>query len=88
MLTVRRVRRIIVSKTTNPKFWNLIHEFFQITGVPVVLNTSFNVRGEPIVCSPLDGIRCLYSTGMDALAMGDYWIEKTMPPRSVRGRGL
>ena len=43
---------------------------------PVLLNTSFNVRGEPIVCTPADALRCFYSTGLDALALGPFLIEK------------
>lgn len=54
----------------------IIEAFQEITGVPVVLNTSFNVRGEPIVLTPQDAIRCFYSTGIDCLALGPYWLEK------------
>ena len=66
-----------VSKQTNPKFWELITEFKKITGVPVVLNTSFNVKNEPIVCTPRDAVLCFLSTNIDCLAMGDFFIEKT-----------
>jgi len=65
-----------VSKKTNPKFWNLINEFYKITGVPVVLNTSFNDKNEPIVCTPKDAILCFLSTGIDYLAIGDYLVKK------------
>ncbi len=61
-----------VSKKTNPCYWKMIDEFKKITGIGVVLNTSFNVRDEPIVCSPLDAIGCFYSSGMDYLAVGNY----------------
>jgi carbamoyltransferase len=46
------------------------------TGVPVVLNTSFNIQGEPVVESPKDAIRCFFSTGLDALAIGNYILTK------------
>jgi len=65
-----------VSKKTNPKFWQLIKEFEKITGVPVVVNTSFNVRGEPIVCTPQEAINCFQKTQMDCLALGNYVVEK------------
>lgn len=65
-----------VSKVTNPKFWYLIHAFDKIAGVPVVLNTSFNIKGEPIVCSPRDAIRCFYSSGLDCLLMDNFLVRK------------
>ena len=65
-----------VSRKTNQKFWNLIAEFENITGVPVVLNTSFNVRNEPIVCSPHDALLSFLSTNIDCLGMGDFFVQK------------
>lgn len=65
-----------VSKSTNPLFYRLINEFKLITGIPVVLNTSFNLNGEPIVCSPTDAIRTFISCGLDYLAMGNYLCMK------------
>jgi carbamoyltransferase len=65
-----------VEKDVNPVYWRLIHEFGQRTGVPVVMNTSFNLRGEPIVCSPTDAIRTFFSSGMDALVIGSYVVRK------------
>lgn len=70
------VRHQTVSKTTNPKYWNLINEFYKLTGVPLVLNTSLNVRGEPIALSPQDAIRCFYSSGLDVLVLGGFYLEK------------
>ena len=55
----------------NPRFWALSSEFKALTGVPVVLNTSFNVKGEPIVCTPEDAVRCFMKTDLDYLVMGD-----------------
>jgi carbamoyltransferase len=65
-----------VSRKTNPVYWELINEFKNLTGVPAVLNTSFNIKGEPIVCSPSDALRCFYGTGIDALIMGNYVVGK------------
>jgi carbamoyltransferase len=70
------VRPQVVSEASNRKFYFLIKSFYKKTGVPVLLNTSFNVRGEPIVCSPFDAIRCFYSTGLDILVMNNFLIEK------------
>jgi len=65
-----------VERDVNPLYWNLIHEFGERTGVPVIMNTSFNLRGEPIVCTPTDAIRTFFSSGMDALVIGSYVVEK------------
>jgi carbamoyltransferase len=65
-----------VDRTVNPKFWRLIRAFADRRGVPMVLNTSFNVQGEPIVSSPRDAIRCFFASGLDALAIGDYVVRK------------
>ena len=65
-----------VEKTTNPKFYNLIKEFFKITSVPILINTSFNLNGEPIVCTPQDAIRTFNTSGLDMLVIGDFIISK------------
>jgi carbamoyltransferase len=65
-----------VDKDVNPLYWRLIREFANRTGIPVVMNTSFNLRGEPIVCTPTDAIRTFFSSGMDALVIGDFIVEK------------
>lgn len=65
-----------VDKETNPRYWRLIDEFRKLTGVPVVLNTSFNVDSEPIVCTPKNALATFYMSGMDALAIGDFIVEK------------
>lgn len=61
-----------VSETSNPLLYSLIHEFDKLTGCPILLNTSFNVRGEPIVCTPLDAVRCFIKTDIDCLVLGNY----------------
>jgi carbamoyltransferase len=65
-----------VERETNPRYWDLINEFKKLTGVPVVLNTSFNVAGQPIVCTPKDALGTFYICGLDALAIGDFIVEK------------
>ena len=70
-------RQQTVEKSESPDYWRLIDEFRQITGVPVVMNTSFNLRGEAIVTTPADAIRTFYSCGMDALFLGPFYLDKT-----------
>jgi carbamoyltransferase len=65
-----------VSKSQNPRFYKLIDEFNTISGVPVVINTSFNIRGEPIVCTPDEAYNCFLKTDIDFLVMGNFLIEK------------
>ncbi|MFX0145268.1 MAG: carbamoyltransferase [Candidatus Hodarchaeota archaeon] len=61
---------------TNPLYHGTIKAFYELTGCPVIVNTSFNVRGEPIVCSPLDAYTCFMRTEMDLLVMGNYILDK------------
>jgi carbamoyltransferase len=65
-----------VEKETNPLYWRLIDEFGKRTGVPVIMNTSFNLRGEAIVHTPTDAVRTFFSSGMDALCIGSFLVEK------------
>jgi carbamoyltransferase len=65
-----------VEERVNPRYHRLIRTFGQATGVPVVLNTSFNLKGEPIVNTPEEAFRTFARSGMDALVLGDYLIEK------------
>ena len=65
-----------VSKKTNPKYWELINEFKKITGLGVLVNTSFNVRGEPIVNSPEDSFKCFINTEMDYLIVENFLYQK------------
>lgn len=65
-----------VMKDINPLFHRLIEKFYKITGVPVVLNTSFNVKGEPIVETPQDAIKCFLGTGIDVVYMHNYCLKK------------
>jgi carbamoyltransferase len=61
---------------TNPRYHALLQAFKARTGCPVLVNTSFNVRGEPIVCTPEDAFRCLMGTGMELLAIGNCLVRK------------
>ena len=62
---------------TNPRFHSLISKFKEITGCPIVVNTSFNIRGEPIVCSPADAFRCFMGTELDMLVIGEFVLHKS-----------
>ena len=66
-----------VSDRTNPRFHRLLTEFGRATGCPVLVNTSFNIRGEPIVCTPQDAFRCFMGTNMDVLVIGDCYLHKS-----------
>ena len=65
-----------VFENYNPKFYKLIKEFYKLTNVPVLVNTSFNLNGEPIVENPSDAIRTFHTCGLDILVLGEYIIEK------------
>jgi carbamoyltransferase len=69
-----------VHKETNEKYWRLIQAFKEQTGCGLIVNTSFNVRGEPIVCTPEDAYQCFMRTEMDHLVMGDYRFDKQDQP--------
>ncbi len=73
-----------VSKATSPLYWELINAFKKLTGYGLLLNTSFNVRGEPIVCSPEDAYRCFMRTEMDLLVMGKFIFKKEEQPEQER----
>ena len=70
-----------IHKETNPRFYNLINQFEAITGCPILINTSFNVRGEPIVYSPEDAYRCFMRTEMDYLVMQNILLDKAEQPK-------
>jgi carbamoyltransferase len=65
-----------VNPKTNPIYYNTISKFAEKCGCPVIINTSFNVRGEPIVCTPQDAYRCFMRTNMDCLIMGSFLLDK------------
>jgi carbamoyltransferase len=65
-----------VRRDVNPAYYDIIDAFYAITGCPAIVNTSFNVRGEPIVCTLEDAYRCFMRTNMDALLLGNFILEK------------
>jgi carbamoyltransferase len=69
-----------VSRETNHRYWQVIDEFKKLTGYGVIVNTSFNVRGEPIVCTPADAYQCFMRTEMDFLAIGNCLLDKKEQP--------
>jgi carbamoyltransferase len=69
-----------VRRETNPLYWDILEAFRQRTGCPVLVNTSFNVRGEPIVCSPADSYRCFMRTEMDYLVLENFILDKKDQP--------
>ena len=76
-----------VSRQTNERYWNLIRAFKQRTGCGVIVNTSFNVRGEPIVCTPDDAYRCFMRTEMDWLVIGNHVFEKARQEPLAKDEG-
>ncbi|HSP17013.1 MAG TPA: carbamoyltransferase [Thermoanaerobaculia bacterium] len=74
-----------VHRQTNPRFHSLISEFHGLTGCPVVVNTSFNVRGEPIVCTPADAYQCFMNTDIDVLVLENALLMKEDQPRAASG---
>jgi carbamoyltransferase len=69
-----------IHKETNERYWKLLDTFKQKTGYGVMVNTSFNVRGEPPVCTPEDAYKCFMRTEMDYLVLGDYVLSKADQP--------
>ncbi len=65
-----------VNKDTNPLFYRLLEEFYKITNVPILVNTSFNIRGEPIVCNVNDAFRCFMGTDLDILVIDQFIMRK------------
>ena len=65
-----------VHRDTHPRYHALLSRFKTLTGCPVIVNTSFNIRGEPIVCTPEDAFRCFMGTDLDVLAIGDCYLVK------------
>jgi carbamoyltransferase len=65
-----------VSRDDNPLYWELLHAFGRATGLPVLYNTSFNLFGDPLVCSPRDAVRSFYSSGIDSLFVGGFLLQK------------
>lgn len=75
-----------VHAETNPRYHAMMQAFEKKTGCGVIVNTSFNVRGEPIVCTPLDAYKCFMRTEMDRLALGNYYLRKESQPEGIKER--
>jgi carbamoyltransferase len=69
-----------VSSDVNPRMHSVLKSFEGLTGCPILVNSSFNVRGEPIVCTPQDAYRCFMRTEIDALVLGEYILYRTEQP--------
>jgi carbamoyltransferase len=76
VLTDDLVRIHAVDRDENPLYWKLLHEQGKATGLPVLYNTSFNLFGEPLVCTPRDAVRSFYSSGIDAMFVGHFFLQK------------
>ena len=70
------IRVHTVSQQDNPLYWKLLHAAGKATGLPVLYNTSFNLFGDPLVCTPRDAVRSFYSSGIDSLFVGNFFIQK------------
>lgn len=71
-----RVRVHAVSKQDNPLYWRLLHAAGEASGLPILYNTSFNLFGDPLVCTPRDAVRSFYSSGIDAMFVGNFFLQK------------
>ena len=72
-----------IRKDQNPRYYSLIKKFGELTGVPILINTSYNIRGEPIVFTPYDAYRCMMGTGIDCLVMENCIIKRSDNPRDM-----
>jgi len=73
----------VIHREQNPQYYNLIKAFGKLSKVPILINTSFNIRGEPIVCTPHDAYRCMMGTGIDYLAIGSFLIQRSENPKDI-----
>ncbi|RQP17160.1 MAG: carbamoyltransferase, partial [Parapedobacter sp.] len=74
-----------VNREQNPAYYDLLKAFERITGIPVLINTSFNTVGRPIVCSPRDALECFWTSPFDVLVMGSFLISKQYGDKDIRG---
>ena len=72
-----------IRKYQNPRYYSLIKEFEKLSGIPILINTSFNIRGEPIVCTPEHAYRCMMGTGIDYLVMDKFLIARKDNPQHM-----
>jgi carbamoyltransferase len=76
VLGADRIRVHTVGKDDNPLYWRLLHAAGKATGLPILYNTSFNLFGDPLVCTPRDAVRSFYSSGIDAMFVGNFFLQK------------
>jgi len=76
LLDADRIRVHTVFEHDNPLYWRLLHAAGRASGLPVLYNTSFNLFGDPLVCTPRDAVRSFYSSGIDSMFVGQFWLEK------------
>ena len=72
-----------VRREQNPRFYDLLKAFGKLSKVPILINTSFNIRGEPIVCTPYDAYKCMMGTGIDYLVMDTFLIAREDNPKDM-----
>jgi carbamoyltransferase len=72
-----------IRRGQNPRYYDLIKEFGKLSGIPILINTSFNIRGEPIVCTPYEAYRCMMGTGIDYLVIDNFLIKRSDNPRDM-----
>ena len=72
-----------VRRPNNPLYYDLIKEFGQLSGIPILINTSFNIGGEPIVCTPYDAYKCMMGTGIDVLVIDHFVIWRKDNPQHI-----
>jgi len=70
------IRVHTVDRDENPLYWRLLDAAGKATGLPILYNTSFNLFGEPLVCTPRDAVRSFYSSGIDAMLVGNFFLQK------------
>ena len=66
----------LINRSDNPFYYDIVNEYYQISGIPSLVNTSFNMHEEPIVCTPEEAVKSFYHSGLDYMCMGSYLISK------------
>jgi carbamoyltransferase len=72
-----------IRRFQNERYYSIIKEFGRLSGIPIIINTSFNIRGEPIVCTPKDAYKCMMGTGIDYLVMDRFLIRRDDNPKDM-----
>ena len=72
-----------IRRHQNQLYYDLIKKFGKLSGIPILINTSFNIRGEPIVCTPYDAYKCMMGTGIDCIVMGNFLIKREDNPQDI-----